>query len=377
MKRIWMMGAAVVLSGVLTACSEKNTAGSTFETENSVATIVVTRVDGTPAAHSVVLIREKDAIIEFQNSMLGYAGDFYEADSVGVVRLKSLSAGDYMVEAQEDLSDDSMLLGAVQLSIPAALPDTSIPVAVEVDEPGVLSGHVETTAYSAYVMVRGTRHVQLVDEQGYFSMQLPKGNFEVVLVSDNQVLASDSVKVELENEPLRMTDSVKLAYFVDDFEDSTLAWYVSFSQYATASLEWAEAGQGREGYAAHFSCENDSLENWALMGHSFGKEMDLSDLDSVSFWIRGDVENYISFSFDVLVDSTSAYASGKAWQHFEITSEWSRYVLTPETLLAVDSIGGNIGWDAVKDHVTNLSIFGGTGGEFWIDDIVFYGVKWE
>ena len=37
--------------------------------------------------------------------------------------------------------------------------------------------------------------------------------------------------------------------------------------------------------------------------------------------------------------------------------------------------GGNIGWDAVKDHVTNISIFGGSGGEFWIDDIEVFGYE--
>ena len=65
----------------------------------------------------------------------------------------------------------------------------------------------------------------------------------------------------------------------------------------TASLERVEAGEGREGMAAHFTSQNDSVGNWALMGHYFGKEVNFSALDSVSFWIRGSVDNYISFAF--------------------------------------------------------------------------------
>jgi len=377
MNWIRMMGVAASLSGVLVACSEKTSAGSTFETENSVATVIVLHADGTPAAYSHVQVCEKDAFVEFLGTGLSNVGSSYETDSVGVLNLNSLKPGDYIVEAQTDLEDESILLGAAKVKIPAVLPDTSIPVSVEVDEPRTLSGHVETDMSPAYVIVRGTRHVQAVNASGDFSMQIPQGDFEILLVYKNQVIASDSVTADDENEPLVLTDTLTREFLFEDFEDSSLSWYVAYSKYAKASLEWADAGEGREGMAAHFTSENDSVANWALMGRSFGRSVDLSALDSVSFWIRGSVGNYISFSFDVLVDSTSSYTSGKSWVHIDVPSEWSRIVVTPESLLAADSIGGNIGWDAVKEHVTNLSIFGGTGGEIWIDDIVFYGVDWE
>ena len=377
MKWIWMMGVAAASSGVLVACSEKSTAGSTFETENSVATVVVFRADGTPAPYSHVQVCERDAFVEFLGTGLSNVGMSYETDSAGVLKLKALKAGDYIVEAQADLDNDSILLGALQVTIPSVLPDTSIPIPVEVEEPGIISGHVETDMSPAYVMVRGTRHVQAVNSTGVFWMQVPRGNFEILLVYKNQVIASDSVVVKAENEPLVLTDTLIREYLFEDFEGNSFDWYVAYSKYATASVERVEANGGRSGMVAHFSCENDSVGNWALMGRSFGRKMDLSALDSVSFWIRGEVETHISLSFDVLEDSSSAYTSGKSWLHVDVAPEWSRIVVTPESLLVADSIGGNIGWDAVKNHVTNLSIFGGTGGEFWIDDIVFYGVDWE
>lgn len=376
MKWSWMMGLAAALSGVLAACSEK-TAGSTFETENSVATVVVLHADGTPAAYSHVQVCEKDAFVNFLGTGLSDVGKSYETDDAGVLTLKDLKPGDYIVEAQTNREDESILLGATKVMIPAVLPDTSIPISVQVDAPRTLSGHVETDMSPAYVIVRGTRHVQAVNANGNFSMQIPQGDFEILLVYKNQVIASDSVKADEENESLVLTDTLVREFLFEDFEDSSFAWYVSYSEYATASLERVEAGEGREGMAAHFTSQNDSVGGWALMGHYLGKEVDLSALDSVSFWVRGSVDNYISFAFDVLADSTSAYTSGKSWIHIDVPSEWSRIVVTPDSLLAADSIGGNIGWDAIKDHVTNLSIFGGKDGEFWIDEIVFYGVDWE
>ena len=73
MKWSWMMGLAAALSGVLAACSEK-TAGSTFETENSVATVVVLHADGTPAAYSHVQVCEKDAFVNFLGTGLSDVG---------------------------------------------------------------------------------------------------------------------------------------------------------------------------------------------------------------------------------------------------------------------------------------------------------------
>ena len=121
------------------------------------------------------------------------------------------------------------------------------------------------------------------------------------------------------------------------------------------------------------------------MGTALRGMTDLSDLDSVVFWARGshaDSVQWVSFSFDVLLDSADlekyGYENGKAWVSMSLDTVWTRYVVTPEDVADTVRIGGNIGWDAVKDHVTNINIFGGgVGGPFemWIDDIIFYGAK--
>ncbi|MBR4348465.1 MAG: hypothetical protein IKP90_05940, partial [Fibrobacter sp.] len=141
------------------------------------------------------------------------------------------------------------------------------------------------------------------------------------------------------------------------------------------------AGFGREGKAAHFTCTNDSLYQWVLMGYQLGGFVDMSGLDSIVFWARAEANEdttkrtYVSFSFDMNLDSTSEEESGKAWMHIDVDTAWKRYVVVPSELQEPDSnkTGGNLGWDVVKRRITDISIFGGTGGEFWIDDIEVFG----
>ena len=114
------------------------------------------------------------------------------------------------------------------------------------------------------------------------------------------------------------------------------------------------------------------------MGQYLGGAVDMSALDSIVFWARGTIKNYISFSFDIIKNDEEANTttSVKSWTHIELTEDWKRYSFTPADLIdAENDNGGNVGWEAVKDSVTNISIFGGSGGEFWIDDIQVFGLE--
>jgi hypothetical protein len=159
-----------------------------------------------------------------------------------------------------------------------------------------------------------------------------------------------------------------------DFEDGTRGWQTGVSEYAKAKLK-SEQVDDREGWVAHFSSVNDSALNWALMGFAFEDPVDFSNLDSVVFWAKG--TDYISVSFDVNADSTEDVVTGKSWTHLELDSVWRRYSVTPADMLdSSDTNGENLGWDAVKTHVTHFSLFSGPGtSEFWIDDIEFFGIK--
>lgn len=368
MKR-WAGIFGIIASGLWIACS-RDVAGSTFETENSVA-IVVTFHDGSPVGKSLLKIR-RQRFLNLETS----PGETLETDSLGVFRLDTLSAGDYTVEAQS-LSTGSIQKGIQKFSIPKTLPDSNLVIPVFTDTPSKVSGTFQTEKAPVWILFPGTDYAVQVDSSGHFEFpSLPRGDLEWVAIyaADSQIvpLAEGNLDVSSGERAVVLRDTATRATLFEDFENGIANWYSSTSKYSTAKIE-LDSTESPNGKSAHFVSQNDSEANWSLMGRFLGCAIDMSELDSVTFLAKGNVQGTISFSFDVIADSSASYESGKAWKHFAIDSSWTRYTVTPGTLLPADSIGGNIGWEAVKDHLTNISIFG-SSGEFWIDDVVFYGV---
>lgn len=403
MNRVWKIGFAA-LGGILAACTGEGgdkISGSSLETENSIA-LTVQLADGSPAARMSVIVRP-DSYLAGADSV---EGSFvkenmnFETDSTGRLVLDNLGYGSYIVEARND-----SLKGASKFNYRSWQTDGGR-VSLHVDKPGAVHGQVlvedDADASEVTVAVQGLDYSVTADGMGNFEFEsLPAGYFEMVayVFADSTVTDSTGKKVKMrvtrklgstvanvvagqENGVVidtRPNDSLP-SFVFEDFEGGVKAWKVQHSEDANGKVESVDAGLGREGKAAHFTCENDSNYNWVLMGRSLGGMVDMSNLDSIVFWARTDVvdstkRKYISFSLDLNVDSTSELTSGKAWIHLDVDTVWNRYVVTPDDFLEPDSnnIGGNLGWEAVKHYITDLSIFGGTGGEFWIDDIEVYG----
>lgn len=404
MNRVWKIGFAA-LGGILAACSGGNgveSAGSSLETENSIA-LSVQLADGTPAARVQVIVRpdsylfgtdsaEDTIVLEKMN---------FETNDSGMLILDNIGFGSYIVEARSD-----SLKGAAKFNYLSRQTDGGR-VSLHIDKPGSVSGQIfledDEDAASVTVAVQGLDYSVSADGMGNFEFEsLPAGNFEVVayVQADSSVvnskgkkervryirkLGSSYARVQSGKEnavviDVRTPDS--LPYFVfEDFEKGVKNWSIKHSDEADGSIESVDAGLGREGKAAHFTCINDSAFNWVLMTRSLGGMVDMSNLDSIVFWARADAikdttkHKYISFSFDMNLDSTSEEESGKAWTHIDVDTVWNRYVVVPSKLQEPDSnkTGGNLGWDVVKRRITEISIFGGTGGEFWIDDIEVFG----
>lgn len=402
MNRVWKLGLAA-LGGALVACSggDSGVAGSSMETENSIA-LTVQLADGSPAARVRVIVRPDSYLAgadSLEDSLVDENMNF-ETDSTGKLILDNLGYGSYIVEARSD-----SLKGASKFNYRSWQTEGGR-VSLHLGKPGLVSGRVlvedDEDASEVTVAVQGLDYSVMADGMGNFEFEsLPAGYFEMVaFVQTDSVVVDDSgkkgkvrvirklgssianVRAGQENAVVidtRPQDSLP-SFVFEDFEGSIDAWKVQHSENADGSIETVDAGLGREGKAAHFTCENDSAYNWVLMGRSLGGMVDMSNLDSIVFWARTDIvdtakRKYISFSLDLNVDSTSELTSGKAWVHLDVDTVWNRYVVTPDDFLEPDSnnIGGNLGWEAVKHHITDLSIFGGTGGEFWIDDIEVYG----
>lgn len=372
-----------------------------METENSIA-LSVQLADGSPAARVRVIVRPDSYLAgadSLEDSLVDENMNF-ETDSTGKLILDNLGYGSYIVEARSD-----SLKGASKFNYRSWQTEGGR-VSLHLGKPGLVSGRVlvedDEDASEVTVAVQGLDYSVMADGMGNFEFKsLPAGYFEMVaFVQTDSVVVDDSGKkgkvrvirklgssianVRAGQESAVVIDTRpqdSLPSFVfEDFEGSIDAWKVQHSENANGSIEIVDAGLGREGKAAHFTCENDSNYNWVLMGRSLGGMVDMSNLDSIVFWARTDIvdtakRKYISFSLDLNVDSTSELTSGKAWVHLDVDTTWNRYVVTPDDFLEPDSnkTGGNLGWDVVKRNITDISIFGGTGGEFWIDDIEVFG----
>ena len=404
MIRVWKIGLAA-LGGILAACSSgagDSLAGSSLETENSIA-LSVQLADGSPAARVSVIVRP-DSYLAGTDSVtdaLALENMNFVTNDSGVLILDNIGFGSYIVEARSD-----SLKGASKFNYRSWQTDGGR-VSLHIDKPGTVSGQIlvedDEDASTVTVAVQGLDYSVSADGMGNFEFSsLPAGNFELVayVQADSSVvnergkkervryirkLGSSFARVQSGKQNAVVIDTRphdSLPSFVfEDFENGVKQWHVKTSEDARGSVEVVDAGLGREGKAAHFTCENDSAYNWALMGRSLGGMVDMSNLDSIVFWARADAivdstkHKYISFSFDMNLDSTSEEESGKAWTHIDVDTVWARYVVIPSELQKPDSnkTGGNLGWDVVKHNITDISIFGGTGGEFWIDDIEVFG----
>lgn len=435
-KWVWHIGFAAAVGALIAACSSSNgidpSAGTSLETENSVAVVfAVKQSDGSPAARTKVLVRPVDFLAGANNmdvvkdhkkgespvvvsdSTLGILN--LETDEQGRLNLKRLKPGTYNVEARQDTTKAFVRVVVTDVSRDS--------VSIKLEPTGAVSGQVylPENESSVTVGVKGLDYFVETDEEGKFEFKsLPKGLLTLVgftfrtyktldmdgkpsAISNLMTVGSSNTKVESGKTSKNVTIGQKQVPASDttvkedvypvvlfaDFEDSTYGWYISRSKYAEAELDAEKNVAGRKGMVAHFVYQNDSNANWALMGRALNEMTDMSELDSVVFWARSglsDSSQWISVSFDVLLDSialdSTGYENGKAWVHLELDTTWQRFVVTPKDLIEPDehNIGGNIGWDAVKEHVTNLNFFGGgvtegTPYEMWLDDITIYGVK--
>ncbi|SHK63655.1 hypothetical protein SAMN05720487_103121 [Fibrobacter sp. UWT2] len=437
-KWVWHIGFAAAVGALIAACTsgETNGAGTSLETENSIAVVLaVQKSDGSPAARTKVFVRPSEFLAGANN--MAYSEDLdglespvvesdssigvlnMETDDQGQLNLPRLKPGSYTIEARRE--------SAKALARVVVTDSSCDSLSIKVENAGSITGQVylPDNESSVTVGIKGLDYFVETDTAGNFEFaSVPKGVLNVVgfvfrtyktldmngesstisnfmavgsrntkvesdKTSENVVIGQKIVIVQPDTTSEEDTTSKYPVFEFEDFEDSTYGWYTSVSRYASAELDAEGDVNGRKGLSAHFVYQNDSNYNWALMGHDLNGVKDFSELDSVVFWARagiGDSTQWISLSFDVLLDSialdSTGYENGKSWVHLTLDTAWTRYVVTPKSLLKSDSTknGGNIGWDNVKDHVTNLNFFGGgvttgTPYEMWLDDITIYGVK--
>ena len=379
------------------ACSDKEVAGiSTVETENAFL-IQIVREDSLPAAHVVARMRAVDFVrnIEDDSSKAIFFEEF-TTDSLGQIRIDSLAvdvATIEIVDAGEGLF--------TKISAKDIQEGDSVQYALE--KTGSLRGKVylPDSVDFAWVQVYGTDRLVKTDSEGFYEMDsLPPYEYDMrVIVGDSiieqsaKIDAGEDVSANVRTfEP----DSVKVL----DFESASAQFtikelgisetgYMSSTDTSvktTPEVETipetrkdlsefiVEAGADREGNAIYWETSAAKRGSWSFYGIWICKEespCDLSATDSIVYYARG--TGVISIILETLGESNT---EGKTLAYDTLkTDEWQRRVIKPENFKPRDDLYGNLGWEVISQTVTTISIAAYDSTEFWIDDVVFYGIK--
>ena len=384
---------AVYASFAFWACSnEKDVAGiSTVETENAFL-IQIAREDSLPAVNVVARMRSVEYVrsVEEENpAKRGFYNEFV-TDSLGYIRIDSLAVD----MATLEIVDDGEGL-FTKISTENVKGGDSVKFVME--KTGGLRGKVylpEGVDF-AWVQVYGTDRLVKTDREGFYEMDsLPPFDYELRYIVGDSVV-ENSAKVSAGEDATAFVyafepDSVKIL----DFESSSEEFFItdlgiSVEGYmrvtdtnvvttpdvdAGVASFIEEAGAGREGRALHWK-SSASFGKWSFFGTWICKEespCDISATDSIVFYARG--TGVISIAFETL-GSSNVEGKTLAYDTLATDGEWSRRVITPANFKPRDDLYGNLGWDVISKAVTTVSIAAYDETEFWIDDVVLYGVK--
>lgn len=372
------------------ACSDKEVAGiSTVETENAFL-IQVVREDSVPAANVVARMRSVDFVRSV--SAVPSKAKFYEeftTDSLGCIRIDSLAVD---VATLEIVNKGE----GIFKKISAEDVQGGDSVQFVMQKTGSVRGKVylpDSIDY-AWVQVYGTDRLVKTDSDGFYEMDsLPPYEYDMrVIIGDSAVDIQTIVGIgekALANLYTFQPDSVKLFDFESDNEEMfivdlgiTVEGYMRATDTATTTVPDIEedfgkfiddAGEGRDGRALHWQ-SSAKYGKWSFFGTWICAEespCDLSSTDSIVFYARG--TGVISIALETLGRSNE---EGKTLAYDTLdTEKWQRRVITPANFKPRDDLYGNLGWDIISKAVTTISIAAYDDTEFWIDDVVLYGVK--
>jgi len=373
------------------ACSDKEVAGiSTVETENAFL-IKVVREDSKPAANVVARMRSVDFVRGIEND--SSKAEFFEeftTDSLGQIRIDSLAVSNATLEIVDDGEGLFKKISAEDVQ-------EGDSVQFVMQKTGSLRGKVylpDSVDY-AWVQVYGTDRLVKTDGDGFYEMDsLPPYEYDMrVIVGDSAVKNSAKVSSGEEATAFVYTfqpDSVKIFDFESASKDMfivdlgiTVEGYMRATDTATTTVPdikedlvkfFDDAGEGRKGKALHWE-SSAKQGKWSFFGTWICEEespCDLSAMDSIVYYARG--TGVISIAFETLGSSNN---EGKTLAYDTLTTsdEWQRRVITPANFKPRDDLYGNLGWEVISKAVTTISIAAYDDTEFWIDDVVFYGVK--
>lgn len=384
------------LLAMLCACSNDKVAGiSTVETENAYL-IQIVHEDSVPAVGVLARMRAASFVRSIDGDSA--APEYYEefvTDSLGQIRIDSLTVQEAAIEVVD--AGEGLFTRILAKDIKSG---DSVQYALR--KTGSLRGKVYLPegVEHAWVQVYGTDRLVKTDSEGFYEMDsLPPYEYGLrVIVGDSiveQVSTVGAGEAARANVCAFEPDSVKVldfesaeAQFVIRELGISEAGYMSSTDTSVKTTPevamvpetrkdiaefFVESGAGRAGNALHW-VSSAGRGRWSFYGIWVCTEespCDLSATDSIVFYARGN--GVISIALETLGSSNE---EGKTLAYDTLnTDEWQRRVIKPANFKPRDDMYGNLGWDVISRAVTTISIASYDETEFWIDDVVFYGIK--
>lgn len=384
------------LLAMLCACSNDKVAGiSTVETENAYL-IQIVHEDSVPAVGVLARMRAASFVRSVDDDSAG--AEYYEefvTDSLGQIRIDSLTVQEAAIEVVD--AGEGLFTRILAKDIKSG---DSVQYALR--KTGSLRGKVYLPegVEHAWVQVYGTDRLVKTDSEGFYEMDsLPPYEYGLrVIVGDSiveQVSTVGAGEAARANVCAFEPDSVKVldfesaeAQFVIRELGISEAGYMSSTDTSVKTTPevamvpetrkdiaefFVESGADRAGNALHW-VSSAGRGRWSFYGIWVCTEespCDLSATDSIVFYARGN--GVISIALETLGSSNE---EGKTLAYDTLnTDEWQRRVIKPANFKPRDDMYGNLGWDVISRAVTTISIASYDETEFWIDDVVFYGIK--
>lgn len=122
----------------------------------------------------------------------------------------------------------------------------------------------------------------------------------------------------------------------------------------------------------HLKYEASSEESqYIVIGTRISQEPhDLSRLDSVELWAKGDGK--IQVILETYMDESDT--NYKATYETSISDKWERIVVRPQDFNTKD-LKSYHGWDVTRNRITRFTIFAYDGKEVWVDNVRLYGIN--
>lgn len=161
--------------------------------------------------------------------------------------------------------------------------------------------------------------------------------------------------------PLKKYDWYVQLHTVDTLSDS-----VTIKTLSPASFLQADT-KGRPGTVVHIEY-TANYPDYTVFGTRVTQHThDWGRMDSLVVWLRGDGD------YEIILENLFDKLNYKASHKGKLSSSWERITLKPEDFDYV--LRDYHGWEAVRDKITNFTIFAYNGTEIWIDNVRAYGIN--